>query len=320
MFHGCASIYTVVEFEVLEPANVSLPEDVQTLLVLNRAPFSIHSFEESDREDMNEKQLFMVDSLVVNSLLRGFLQALQQSPNERFHHPLWKSARRRDTALLNDLILTRREVDALCSETGTDAILSLESYSMDLDKDVHYYSNGVLRTEYYEVSSILQWNIYLPGSPRPFDTYTMVDTLFFPQILDGVFVEFYSTARMIREAFTNSGMKYGRYLAPIWVPTARVLYKGKGDSLKLASKQTDLGDWEQAYDIWESLSKGSDSTQVAKALHNMAVYHELEDNLDSANLLVTRAVTYDTLEDVRAYKEDLDTRILNRKELYKQVR
>ena len=320
MFHGCASIYSVVEFEVLEPATVSLPEHIQHLLVLNRAPFTLHAFEESDVEGMNEKQLVMVDTLVLNSLFRGLLKALQQSPNDRFHHPLWKSTRREDTTSLDDLILTRREVDALCRENGTDAILSLESYSMDLDKEVQYYSNGEMRNEYYEVSSIIRWNIYLYGSPKPFDTYTMADTLFFPQIVDGVFVEFFSTVRMIREAFYNSGMKYGRYLAPVWVHTSRNLYKGREDSLKLASKQTDLGEWDQAYGIWESLSTGIDSTLAAKALHNMAIFHELEDNLDSANLLVTSALEYDTLEAVKAYKEELDMRILNRNELYKQVR
>ncbi|MCK4751773.1 MAG: hypothetical protein KAT15_32175, partial [Bacteroidales bacterium] len=81
-----------------------------------------------------------------------------------------------------------------------------------------------------------------------------------------------------------------------------------------------LGEWDQVYGIWESLSTGIDSTLAAKALHNMAIFHELEDNLDSANLLVTSALEYDTLEAVKAYKEELDMRILNRNELYKQVR
>lgn len=320
VLHGCAGIYSVVEFEVLEPATVSLPEHVNQIIVLNRSPFTIHSFSEEDRGDLTEEQLVMVDTLIVNSLMRGLLSVLKQSPAERFNHPLWRSERRRDTALLDDLILTRREVDAICDESGTDAILSLESYSMDLDKEFSYYSDGVERTRYYEVSSRIRWIIYLKGSPRPFDDYHMVDTIFFPEILDGVFQEYYSTAQMIREAFYSSGLKYGKYLVPVWVNTSRGIFKGKEDSLKIASEHTDLGEWDSAYTIWEELTEIGDSTLKAKAYHNMAVYYELEDNLDSSCILINRALQYDTLEAVKAYKEELDLRILNRKEIFNQVK
>jgi hypothetical protein len=52
----------------------------------------------------------------------------------------------------------------------------------------------------------------------------------------------------------------------------------------------------------------------------MAVYHELEDDLDSALILVRKAASYDSLDHVKAYVEELDTRVENRKELYIQVR
>ena len=322
MLHGCAGIYSVVEFEILEPATVSLPGHVKHLIILNRAPLSLKSFEEEDTKGLDKKQLVMLDTLIVRNLSRGLLSILQQSTIEKFKYPLWASDRRLDTALLEDLILTRREVDAMCKEMGADAILSLESYSMDLDLEEEYFSgtSTEFRTKYYELSTNIRWVIYLPGSPRPFDTYTMVDTLFFPEVIDGIFQSYHSSASMIRDAFYLSGIKYGRYLVPVWVLTLRNLYKGKEDSLRLASKHTDQGEWDSAYVIWEKLSTGVDSTLVAKALHNMAIYHELEDNLDSANQLVTRAMEFDTLAMVREYKEELDMRILNRKELYIQVR
>jgi hypothetical protein len=221
-----------------------------------------------------------------------------------------------------DLILTRKEVDALCTELNADAILSLESYSMDLNEFSKYYEDApsLLMTRYYEMSSRVLWMIYLPGSPRPFDSYTMVDTLFFTELLDGQFRGYHSATSMISEAFTNSGMKYGRYLVPVWAHASRVLYKGPEDALKQASKLTRLGEWDSAFAIWEEASKTGDSTLVAKAFHNMAVYYELEDLLDTATYLVSRAMAYDTLETIRAYSEELDTRVENRQELYKQVR
>ena len=92
------------------------------------------------------------------------------------------------------------------------------------------------------------------------------------------------------------------------------------DSLKLAARYTDAGDWESAYFIWNGLTSSSDSTLAAKAFHNLAIYHELEDSLDSASILVDRALALDSLEVVRSYREELDVRLLNRAEILEQVK
>ena len=321
-FHSCAGIYSVVEFEVLEPATVSFPDHVKQLIILNRAPVTFDAFQEDDRRGMTEKQLQLLDTMIVNSHNHGLRKILQQSPIERFRHPIWSNARRRDTTGLEDLILTKREVDDICRENLGDAILSLEFYSMDIDMKTIYYEDepSVVSTRYYEISNHVLWNIYLQGSPKPFDSYTLSDTLFFTEISNGQFVDFVTPPEMIRETFEMSGMKYGRYLVPVWVKASRVIFKGKHDSLRLASKHTGMGDWDKAYEIWTSLSTGGDSTLMARAMHNMAIYHELEDNLDSASILVNMALELDTLETIRVYKEELDTRVLNKQELIEQVR
>ena len=321
LLHSCAGIYSVVEFEVLEPASVSLPEEVNQLIVLNRAPISLHSFEKKDVEGLERKHLMILDTIIVRSVQRGLLNVFQESPIERFQQIIWLDDRREDTTLLEDLILTRREVDDLCMENGGDAILSLESYSMDYEEHVQSFSDSYLMaTKYYEISSVISWIIYLPGSPRPFDRYTMVDTLFFTEVLDGELIRRYSVAQMLSEAFYKSGRKYGRYLVPVWNSTSRNLYKGREEELKKAAKHTNRGNWDEAYKIWEGMSKGQDRTAAAKALYNMAVFHELEDQLGFASKLVNEALERDTLELIINYKEEIDTRILNQKELLKQVR
>jgi len=318
---ACASIYTVVEFEVLEPATVSLPEDVNQLIVLNRAPLSMHSFEREDVEGLEQKHLQILDTLIIKSIQRGLLNVFQESPIDRFQRPIWLDERRKDTAGLKDLLLTRREVDNICRENGGDAIISLEAYSMDYEEHVQSFSDSYFTaSKYWEISSIINWSIYLPGSPKPFDSYTMVDTLYFTEVLDGEIIRRYTAAQMITESFYKSGRSYGRYLVPVWSYTSRNIYKGKEEELRKASKLTNKGNWDEAYDIWEGLSKTNDSTAAAKALYNMAVSHELEDQLDLASILVDEALQRDTIELIRSYKQEIDTRLLNQKELYKQVR
>ena len=320
--YGCAGIYSTVDFEVLEPATVSFPAHVGQLIIMNRAPVSLYVFEEEDRQGIKQEHLVMIDTAISKNTFRGLLSVLQQSPIERFHTPFWISDRRSDTTSLQDLILTKREVADLCNQYGADAIICLELYTMDIDQHNVHYSEApsIVQTHYYEISNKLHWNIYLPERPKPFDSYTTVDTIFYTDIQDGLTQSIPSTLEMIQESYYKSGMKYGRYLVPVWIKTSRMLYKGKGDSLKKASKHTSRGEWDQAYEIWEGLTTSADSAIVSKAYNNMAIYHELEDNLDSAGHLLNLALEYDTLEVVRYYKEELDTRIMNRYEVLKQVR
>ena len=321
-FQGCASNYRVVEFEILEPATVEFPDHVNQLIFLNRAPISMDIWADHNQDGMDARQLVLLDTLIINNLFRGVLDVLRSSPAEKYRIPIWLSDRRTDTALLEDRMLTKREVANICDTIGGDAIISLEFYSVGIDQHFDYYTNAPdeIQNHYYEVSNSLKWNIHLPGSPRPFDTYSTVDTLFFPAIANGEFLPFVPAVDMLRGLFYESGYKYGSYLVPVWNHASRILYRGRNDSLKLAVKHTDEGDWESAFSIWNHLTTAEDSALVAKAYHNMAVYYELEDNLDSASVMLDLSLENATLESDTLYREELDVRILNRKDIVKQVR
>lgn len=322
VLQGCAGNLRVVEFEILEPATVEFPEHVKQLTFLNRAPVSMDIWADQNQVGMDMRQLVLLDTLIINNLLRGVLDVLRKSPAEKFHTPIYLTERRTDTARLDDLILTRLEVDNICDTIMADAIISLEYYFVGLDQHFDYYKDAPdeINNHYFEVSNSLKWNIHLPGSPRPFDSYTMVDTLFFPAIVDGEFIAFEPGVDMLRELFYESGYKYGRYLVPVWNHASRVLYRGRNESLKLAIEHTDEGDWDKAYSIWNNMTSMEDSTLVAKAYHNMAVYLELEDKLDSASIMLDLALEHDSLKMDKLYREELDVRILNRKDIIKQVR
>jgi hypothetical protein len=312
----------VVEFEVLEPATVEFPDHVKQLLFLNRAPITLDIWADQNQVGMDMRQLVLLDTLIINNLLRGVLDVIRDSPAQKFHMPIWLSERRMDTAMLDDLVLTRREVEEICDTLEGDALISLEYYTVGLDQHFDYYeddSDEVLN-HYYEVYNSLKWNIHLPGNPRPFDSYSMVDTMFFPIISDGELLDYVPGVDILRALFYSSGNKFGRYMVPVWNPASRILYRGRNDSLRMAIRHTDKGEWDQAYSIWRNLTEVDDSNLVAKAYHNMAVYLELEDKLDSASLLLDLALAHDTLELDTLYREELDVRIMNRENIRKQVK
>jgi hypothetical protein len=271
---------------------------------------------------MEPIQLILLDTLIINNLFRGVLDVMRSSPAEKFHMPVWLSERRMDTIGMDDLVLTRHEVDNICDTMLADAIISLEFYFVGFDQHFDYYRDAPdeVLNHYYEVSDSLRWNIHLPGMPRPFDSYTMVDTLFFPAIQDGELLDFIPGVDMLRQLFYNSGYKYGKYLVPVWNQASRLLYRGRNEYLKRAITHTDEGNWDQAYSIWLSMTSLEDSTLAAKAYHNLAVYYELEDKLDSASIMLDLALAHDSLAMDTVYREELDIRILNRTSILRQVR
>ena len=326
-FSGCAGTYSLVEFEVLEPATIRFPDEVDQLLILNRAPVTFKVLSPENREGLDRKGLLILDTLVSNSVLRGLLHILRNSPVKRYQFPIFMSERRLDTLFQHDLLLTKREVASICERAGTDAVVSLEKYSLELEEHYDFYDTGEdgvadltdVRNHYYIFSNRIDWAVYLPLNPRPFDEYTTIDTLYFSRISEGVFQGAPSSAEMIRELFYESGLKYGRYLVPVWAHASRTLFRGNGKLLRTAARHTRRGEWDLAFTLWEELGGSGDSTLAAKAFHNMAVYYELEDHLDSASLMIDRALACDSLEMVTFYREEMDIRLMNRREVIKQV-
>ena len=210
----------------------------------------------------------------------------------------------------------------ICDTLSGDAIISLELYTVGLNQHFDYYKDAPdeIQNHYFEVFNSVKWNIHLPESPKPFDSYTTIDTLFFPAIINGEFKEFAPGVDMIRDLFYDSGLKYGSYLVPVWNRTSRILYRKGDDSLKEAIKHTDEGDWDHAFSIWNHLTESPDSALAAKSYNNMAIYFELEDKLDSASMMLNLSLEYDSLDQVRLYRDELDVRLLNRKDIERQVR
>ena len=174
--YGCVGTYSLVEFEVLEPATIRFPAKVDQLLIMNRAPVTFKFLSPENREDLDRKELWILDTLVSNNIMRGLLRVLRDSPVQRYHTPFFLSERREDTLFQHDLLLTKREVSSICDRTGADAVVSLEKYTMDLGEHYDFFSieEGIadVRNHYYVITNSINWAVYLPENPRPFDEYT----------------------------------------------------------------------------------------------------------------------------------------------------
>jgi hypothetical protein len=318
ILHGCLGTYSLVEFEVLEPATLQFPAHVSQPLVLNRLPESQRIFDEEEAEKLSDEQLLILDTLVSNNVFRGLYDVLHKSPLNNFYWPMWSTERQPELMVKNDIILTKKEVSDLCTKNYSDVILSLEAFHLGIQGQEYTKLAG---TYFYKIQLISKssWYVYLPQSPKPYNEFEQIDTVSYIARKDIKSKRPFPSGTMIQTASYKSGASYGRHVSPVWKRTERNMYTGQNSLLRKGSKRTEEGDWEQAYELWDELAHKGRSRNRAKAYYNMAIYYELEDKLDSASYLIDSAFTCKALELIESYKEELDTRQQKKTKIIKQV-
>jgi hypothetical protein len=280
---------------------------------MNRLP-PTHNFVDSTvLPKLSKPQLSSLDTLISHNVLRGLNHKLRQSPIWTFGFPIWYTERQSDLLASSNDKLTKREVNDLCRAHGTDAVVSLESCLLLASPDGYTYFQDKL-TPILRARLNTGWTIYLPGNPRPYFEYHTTDTLYYALRGTDRLV-----SEMIRKVSYQSGSKFGRVLTPVWAKEERNLYARGSRDLRKGSQYTAEGDWEKAYDRWLVQSASKRDKNRAKALYNLAVYYELEDNLDSAWHCITKSVSSDSLDLIVSYKKELDTRLKNKQTIGNQV-
>lgn len=311
---ACSGTYRVVDFEVLEPAEITFPEDVRQLLVLNRLRPGSISLDSSISSMINKYSQAGLDTLVAHNIFRGLFGALKESPFESFHWPIWVAERWLDLPATKDSLLSQRLVADLCEQNYSDAILSLESVQLDIEFLGYAFVWDTYNLPSYAPKIKARWLIYLPENPGPYNEYMIENKIFrhpFSKQLEYTW--------MIIDVASESGQHFGQKITPVWTSETRNIFAGSPAELRRGGRETRSGDWDEAFQYWSNLSVSGDSSEKAKAMFNMAVYYELEDELDSSLFLLDRAIILDTLIQIREYHKDINSRIQKKRDISRQV-
>lgn len=112
---------------------------------------------------------------------------------------------------------------------------------------------------------------------------------------------------------------YGHRLSPRWIWVRRTWYPaGTPDLVEAAAFARD-GDWGAALPIWTDQADASDASVSSRAWFNLAVYHELADQLDEARRCADQAVERDDNARHRDYASLLRRRLVDRARLLDQM-
>ncbi len=319
LLNSCEGTKSVISFEILEPAAITYPTNVKKIGYLNRSPLSFTSFEQIDVQSLNDTDLYMLDTMISRSMTRGFEEGKSVTSLPYMDSILYLTARKKDT-LSREALLPKAWVMNICHEYNLDALISFDYYIIKIIEFINYNIVGSQMLKDYVFVPEVRWTLYIPEKEEPLDIYTFNDTLYFVSQDTFPSEKYLSAVDMIRMGVTDVGYTYGIRNVPVWNEITRIVFVGYDKELRLARSFTDKGDWDSAMNIWEMNLASEDVRMAAKSAHNLAVYYELEDDLVKAMEYSKKANSLWPSPRIEFYTQELEIRLLNKMDIYKQVR
>jgi hypothetical protein len=290
---GCGSH---INLEVMQPALVTVPSSIQTIAVVDR----------SKAKNIGEGILGVLEGAVTGEdigadtegrvgAVAGLVDTLAASPRFDVVRPSIKNKELESSLFDSDLSWeTARKI---CKQSGCDGIVSLDAFDSDVmtEFSVETYTEEddkgreVTKTRHLaarEVTILTAWRLYDVQNEhiiddlrdfavaRSFQEYG--DTR--AKAESALPAHFDTT----RDVSYYAGSDYARRIAPTPMWVSRAYYGGGSPDLKAAKNWVKATDWVKAAQIWERLSADDPGKVGAKATFNMALYREVEGDLDGA--------------------------------------
>ncbi|MCB0572810.1 MAG: hypothetical protein KDC66_23740 [Phaeodactylibacter sp.] len=333
---GLFSCTSSTQLQVLQPAQVVLPDHVEVIVT-------------ADRSKPAKGFINVVEGLFTGEDIgqdrRGRIRALDGLTSTLTRTPRYSvktsgiEMTGSSTGNSIEPPLPWDDVERICKQFGADALLTIEMYDSDnfittgsrtekkKDKDGKQY------TEKYYVADMrtqvrIGWRVYDPKDHRILDEYTTMDDA--SSDARGNTEDAARRNLPAREGITQTvsqaaGELYGMRIAPVWINVTRNWYtKGKGSSkadMERAARLARAGNWEQATDIWNGLVNGAaDEKTRGRAAYNMAVAYERAGKLSLALEWAQAAYTDYGNKNARSYIDNLRLRIYEQQRVEEQMK
>lgn len=281
---SCKTAY--VSIEVLKPAEISIPGDHEKITVINRSLpgkghkggnfveglFSGEGIHQDKNASYNCVRSFALNVNEAPKYLVNFAEDFELDGVGGGKWPLpihWDSVR------------------AITDYYDTDILIALETFDSDSRRysDSRSKDDGVEYLEGIQVTINAGWRIYDPENETIIDQNNFIDHKIWEDTdndLDDAKRGIPSKRNAVDQAGTYAGFMYAKRVSPTWQTESRVYFKTRDPQMKLAHNYVRQRNWKEAYEIWYQLKTTNDNKIAAYSLHNLAVYHEFNDDIEMA--------------------------------------
>lgn len=319
--------------QVLRPALISVPQEIQKMAILNRAVPS----SKTNAEAIVSGETPLRDKELTQECIRGLTETLNTS--QRFSITLCDSAYLApDPKSLNfGSALSWEFIDSMCSKYQVDGLLVLEFFDTD------FQVLNPISTATQAIGSLINdrsnpnSGIRVTGSA----TATAGFRVYYGKIHKMAYEHRFShkknwtqTAYTIQDAMSKlikrnsallevsneTGYEFAMSIVPLYYWEDRVMFRGKKGMMERAERQALTKDWEAALQSWSEIYDGSEKNKIrAKAAHNAGLACEVLGKLEDAQKWLSKSFIEKGYKETLNYSELIDTRIREQEKLKKQL-
>lgn len=330
MSTGCA---TAVSIQVLQPAQIDVPSNLQALAVIDR----------SQAKGTGEKVLAAVEGLVTGeqlgvdqagrqSAISAAVTGLSASPRFKVSQPSISSAVSESDLLMSEL--SPEAAKRICARFSCDGIVALELFDSDsevqgrkveeeYEDDKGNKRKRLVHEAVMEVEVTAAWRLYDAKQGIILDYFGDQSRQQSFTEKGGTFEEAASKLpnqeSWVSSAGQSFGAGYATRIAPTYIWVSREYYSSWDDRLKKAKDHVAANDWAGASAIWQGMLNDPDTKNRGKALYNLAVAKEVEGDLEGALNYARQAIIQLNNGNTRNYQAILMQRIADRDRVRKQL-
>ena len=293
LISSCTTSSVLVSIQ--RPADITLSQDVKTVVVANRTSPSRKNLAGNIIEGLITGEGIGMDKKGSEYCINGLVSLLENS--DRFNIKNIGDLELKGTGTSSfSMPLKWKKVNGICSSYKADALIVLETFDSDSRMVVgapvtrKRKVKGVRRNEILYPATLIMniesgWRIYDVNKQRIVDENKFTEIKEFSAMghtPDEAIMNLPSKRRAIKDAGLFAGRQYGFRISPIWIKVNRLYYSGKFDELKSAKKYIKQGDWDSAIEIWMPLTSDNDMKLAGRSAFNMALASEIKGGLNAA--------------------------------------
>lgn len=329
-----ASCKPAARIQVLQPAQLIIPEHIQKIVLIDRSKPSNGFL--SNIESLLTGEDYQQDKEGRTKAMNGLKDILANTP--RFQTSLSGIELEGSSGGRSFMPpLPWYEIETILAKYNGDAVVAIEMFDSDIQSTTTSRIVKEKDKDGKEISKIvyegkrkgkinLGWRFYDPKNRQIIDEFKDTDEIEISssgapsQAL--AISNLQKSYEIIRNLAATMGTKYGKRIAPVWITLARSYFKTVKDNNKekfaQAARYADSGEWLKAETIWEKIAEGR-SSSAGKATYNLAVAAEVNGQLNLALQLARDAYTQFNEKKAKSYIRILERRIIDQEEIQNQM-
>ena len=272
LFSACTTLQTI-SFERLQAADVSYPDQVRTVGVINYAP-----------QDKQERDsilgLWNGDGMVtVESLAREI------AATDYFNQVVVCDSALRPVGMGNEEILPMSQADSLIQALGVDLLFAVEQVRIELKEGSLFHTE--LMVDVPAVDGVITPLVraYVSGRNAPLFSISKTDTICWvvsPELTFG---------QIVQEASDFAATLPVSYLLPHWKEMNRYYFDGGNMEMRDAGVYVREQNWEEASALWQKLHDTRKGKVKMRAAYNLALNYELQGDYERAKEYLDTALS-----------------------------